>query len=121
MLRVLTKVVTATPSVPREAAAELIAIRPVREAVASLFTGTPDTTSVGELTSPDETDEGSGLITEADTTTDPDVTDPGDECAPPGHLCVTCGGVTVYPDVYLMWTEQYDDKSGEWLSGALRR
>ena len=96
----------------------LIAIRPVREAVASLFTGTPDTTSVGELTSPDETDEGSGLITEADTTTELNVTDPDDQNgAPPAHLCVTCGDVTVYPDVYLMWTEKYDDKSGGWLSG----
>ena len=94
----------------------LIAIRPVREAVASLFKRTPDTTDVGEQTGPDGTDEGSVMIT--DTETDPDATDPGDEyCAPPGHLSVTCGGVTVYPDVYLMWTEQYDDKSGEWLSG----
>ena len=93
----------------------LIAIKPVREAVASLFTGTPDVTDVGEHTDPDGTGEGSVMIT--DTETDPDATDPGDECAPPGHLSVTCGGVTVYPGVYLMWTEQYDDKSGEWLSG----
>ncbi len=98
-----------------------IAIKPVREPVASFFANlfgastTSETTDDPTGTDPEGTGEGSVIVT--DTETDPDVTDPGDECAPPGHLSVTCGGVTVYPGVYLMWTEQYDDKSGEWLSG----
>ena len=96
----------------------LIAIRPVREAVASLFKRTPDTTETGPQTEPGGTDTVSGIITEPADTTGANVTEPADENGkPPAHLCVTCGDVTVYPDVYLMWTEKYDDKSGGWLSG----
>ena len=34
----------------------------------------------------------------------------------PAYLSVTSGAETVYPDAYMLFTEEYDDASGTWMS-----